>query len=130
MRGFLVAVFLMLSIPWAVRAAALEIGEREFGKRLVVAREDLLTVTLPANPSTGYCWTVSSVPAGLLREIGKPAFEPRGHRAGMVGVGGWQRWRFRAATPGQALLAFSYSRPWEHGVAPARLIRWPVTIGR
>jgi len=130
MKVSLLAGFFLLLLPGIALANRLEVGEGEAGKDLVLGRGDVLTVSLPANPTTGYSWRVTCVPAGLLKQVGESRFESSGHRQGMVGVGERQRWKFRAVLQGQASLVFSYVRPWEHDVAPARVIQWPITIRR
>ena len=130
MKVSLLAGFFLLLLPGIALANRLEVGEGESGKDLVLGRGDVLTVSLPANPTTGYSWSVACTPAGVLKQVGESRFETSGHCQGMVGVGGRQLWKFRAVSPGQTRLTFSYSRPWEHDVAPARLIQWPITIRR
>lgn len=128
MKAFLVLGFLFALLPGVAMANKVVLGEEDAGKDLVLRCGDLLMVTLPSNPTTGYSWAVLARPSGLLREVGKSRFEPSLHRSGMTGVGGVQRWKFRALATGKATLKFSYTRPWEHGVAPARVILWPATI--
>ena len=130
MKTSLILGFLVLFLPGIALANCLNVGEGESGKDLVLRRGDLLTVTLPANPSTGYSWYVACTPRDLLKQLGAVRREEARHRHVMVGVGGVQIWNFRAIERGKANLVFSYSRPWEHGVAPVRLIQWPVTISR
>ncbi len=128
MKASLMLGFLLASLPGVAMANRLDVGEGEAGKDLVLQRGDLLMVTLPANPSTGYSWGVLSTPSGLLKQVRKSLFEPSPHHSAMVGVGGVQRWNFRAVAVGKVNLRFSYTRPWEHGVEPVRVISWPVII--
>jgi inhibitor of cysteine peptidase len=127
MKISLIFGFLLL-LPGIVLADRLEIGEGEVGKDLVIRRGDLLVVNLPANPTTGYSWSVASSSSGILKQVEASRFEPSRYRRGMVGVGGRQHWKFRAVARGKLLLNFSYARPWENHVAPVRVIQWPVTI--
>lgn len=129
MKASLIVGFVIFLLPGIAFASRLDVGEGEAGKDLILQRGDLLTVSLPANPTTGYSWRVVCAPPGLLKQI-KSSFESSRHRQGMVGVGGRQIWEFRAVARGQAALVFSYSRPWEHHVGPVHVIQWPVMIRR
>jgi inhibitor of cysteine peptidase len=86
------------------RAIALLVGEK-------------LTVTLPSNPATGYCWTLASLDRAVLgflghshwKELPPPAAED----------GGREVWELRALSPGRTALAMEYRRPWENGTPHA-----------
>jgi len=82
------------------RAIALLIGEK-------------LTVTLPSNPATGYCWTIASADREVLGFLGhchvKETLSADGE--------GQEVWELRALSPGRAALSMEYRRPWENGDA-------------
>lgn len=128
MKASLILGFLFALLPGVTLANRLEVDDKDAGKDLLLGRGDHLRVTLPANPSTGYSWSVSDSPPGLLKQMGEPRFESATSRHGMVGAGGLQCWEFRAVGVGKMTLNFTYSRAWEHGSQPAREITWPVTI--
>jgi predicted secreted protein len=44
------------------------------------------------------------------------------------GAPGTMTFRFRAATAGTATLEFAYRRPFEMNVAPAKTVRYDVTV--
>jgi inhibitor of cysteine peptidase len=81
--------------------------------------EELYTVELPANPSTGYQWRIQQgkVPACLefLRKDYKSDEATEGLMGG-GGVGGQAIFIFRAVEKGKGSLTFEYIREWE----PAR----------
>ena len=128
MRAFLSAVLFLALLPGVVMANRLDLTEGDAGKNLILRQGDQLTVTLSTNPTTGYSWSVVGKSQGLLKQVGESRFVQSRHRPGMVGVGGCQVWTFLAVATGKTTLGFSYARSWEHGVAPVRMIEWPVTI--
>ncbi|MFC3909406.1 protease inhibitor I42 family protein [Legionella dresdenensis] len=71
-------------------------------------------VTLPANPSTGYRWSVKSYDQELLRLVSSKyvAAQPQ-----LIGSGGNMIYEFEllngVAVPKLTSLVFSYARPWE-----------------
>jgi len=74
------------------------------------------TVSLRANPSTGYSWQVASSGEPVLRQLGEPTFVEDSRRAG---AGGTLTFSFRAEQAGTAALQLVYVRPWEKGKEPA-----------
>ena len=128
MRAFLSAVLFLALLPGVVMANRLDLTEGDAGKNLILRQGDQLTVTLSTNPTTGYSWSVLCTSPRLLQQCGESSFKQPRHRPGKVGVGGEQIWKFRALASGEMILRFSYARSWEHGVAPVRMIEWPVTI--
>jgi len=128
MKASFIAGFFLMLVPGILLANQLDITQGDAGKDLVLCRGDELKVTLPANPTTGYSWSVLCSSPGLLQQWGESRFEQSRHRPGMVGVGGEQIWKFRALASGMMILRFSYARSWERGVDPVRMIEWPVTI--
>lgn len=89
------------------------------GQTIHVKPGDTVEVMLPANPSTGYSWSVVAKPRGLVAE-GEPRFEGGGH-GGEVGVGGTAILRFRVAGLFKSAFRLAYARSWEKGVPPARV---------
>lgn len=107
-------------------AASLDVTGSESGKDLVLRRGDLLTVSLPSNRTTGYCWRPSFSKEGILAAKGAGAYLQ--DRPGRIGSGGTEKWTFRAMKPGTTMLTLFYARPWEKGAAPVKTVGWPVAV--
>jgi inhibitor of cysteine peptidase len=79
-------------------------------------------VPLSENPSTGYRWRLDTAASRNLAivTVADAGFAPpdTGGRP-LVGAPGQRRFRITARSPGTAVAAFAYARPWERG-APAR----------
>lgn len=72
-----------------------------------------LTLTVKANPTTGFSWAAAQ-DAELFDIQSSYTAEPQ---AGPVsGSGGWQTFVLTPKEPGTARVSFTYSRPWEPGV--------------
>jgi inhibitor of cysteine peptidase len=121
-------MFLTCLFSGFAAAAQLDLTEKENGKDLWMDRGDLLVFHLPANPSTGYSWSVAASKPGLLLQQGEAICEIPKSAKGRVGAGGTEVWRFRAERAGTLTLTFSYARVWEKGLPPVKTLRWPVTI--
>lgn len=74
--------------------------------------ERLVTIELSGNPTTGYSWSYTMSPEGIIREVSHE-YRQREDAEGIVGAGGSFLFVFEGVTPGQVELRFSYARPWE-----------------
>ena len=83
---------------------------------------ETFTIKLASNPTTGFRWlldlTREAEDAAVVSKVSDD-YVADAHAPGMVGVGGTERWTFRAEKPGSMVLPFVYRRAWEKGVAPA-----------
>ncbi|MCY1411098.1 Chagasin family peptidase inhibitor I42 [compost metagenome] len=71
----------------------------------------LLTLTLPSNPSTGYRWLMQNPAGSLLRSLG-PEVYSNPEDAGLVGSAGQSIWRFQVQAEGEGHLILVYQQPW------------------
>jgi len=86
------------------------LGPAEAGSVAELETGGELSITLPANPSTGYGWVVTSINPTLLTQIGEPEFSAE---SDLVGAGGTITLRFEGVSAGQSDLQLDYLRPWE-----------------
>lgn len=91
------------------------------GQQIQLREGQLLEISLPANPSTGYGWELQRAglqeeSARILRQIEAPEFESTSNLLGAPGV---EILRFEPIGEGQTTLSLVYRRPWEEDVEPA-----------
>ena len=98
------------------------------GGAYVVRSGAPLVIALDGDMTTGYVWELQRSSGAPLLLAGGPDFTPAPLPAGMLGVAGTTTFRFRALEPGTATLEFAYRRPLEEGVAPAKVVRYDVTV--
>jgi inhibitor of cysteine peptidase len=80
-----------------------------------VGRGDAFTITLCANPSTGFQWEEAEISdSAVLQQVDRQ-YEPPGGRKPAPGSAGQETWTFKALQPGQSAISIDYSRPWEGG---------------
>ena len=87
----------------------------------------LLSITLPANPSTGFSWEIIEMP-NFLEQIGQEEYLHDPFRPGLVGAAGSNSWKFQAIAPGSGLLRFVYQRPWERNANPAGTVTYNINV--
>ena len=103
-------------------------GEAENGCRRAVAVGATICVELPENATTGYHWEVNSVDSRVADVVRVISMESIGAPSpqGMTGVPGVYKLLLRVEKTGIYPVTLAYVRPWEKGVAPARV--WHMEI--
>jgi inhibitor of cysteine peptidase len=75
---------------------------------------DLVKITLPSNPSTGFKWVLAGISdTEILSQDGQPQYvlpEPPA-----TGAGGQEIWTFKVLKRGTSTVSMAYSQPWEGG---------------
>ncbi len=93
--------------------------EKETKVELIRARvNEPFTISLPANPTTGYEWQVDYDYVLLKRESDQ--FEEATSMMKRVGAGGTSVFVFLPMKPGKSTIYFVYKRSWENIVADTR----------
>ncbi len=108
--------------PAPSTALTLADSGREVG--LAVGAE--LEVSLDANPTTGFDWTVVQAWDEAVLELRANDYQSTSLA---VGSGGSRRWRFAGKSAGQTALSLAYRRSWETGVPPLRTFTLTVSVG-
>lgn len=122
----LLAVAGALAIAPAVQAQNVEtLTMANAGKIVQLANGQVIELRLPANPSTGYTWSINHKDPELLL-LGH-WYEPSS--PGTIGAGGTQVYRFRTNANFRDDLTMIYHRPWERAIAPARWYEVMLQVG-
>jgi inhibitor of cysteine peptidase len=112
--------------PFDPPPVAVRVGESAAAAPVVLQRGQTLVITLEANVTTGYRWVVANNVAPTLVTLGTPDY--RTTVGTPPGAPGDMTFRFRGDAPGSATLELAYRRPFEPDVAPARTVRYDVTV--
>lgn len=104
-------------------AATVNIGPGANGTTIRVHTGDRLVVTLPANASTGYSWSVVSKRTPVVRLVSARYVAPK---TALLGAPGRFVARFTVRTAGRTTLRLAYARHTHPATPPAR--RFAVTL--
>lgn len=85
---------------------------------------DQLSVSLEANPTTGYSWELGPLPDGL--QLVSSEFEEPG--GSLVGAPGMQLFVFDVIGPGTGILRFEYVRVFDDPVIAEQIVEYVLTI--
>ena len=117
------------SKPIAPSSAPITTTAADNGKTIPLSDGQQFLVSLPANPSTGYSWNVTSLPS-VLATAGVPSFvqnSTKKNSKAIVGSAGTTTLTFRATSAGSGKLVLGYMRSWE-SVPPAQTYTLQVEV--
>ena len=112
--------------PFDPPPLAVRVGDRVPPAPIVLDRGQTLVVTLEANVTTGYRWEVANGSAPVLATLGTPDYTVP--VSAQPGAAGDMTFRFRGDATGTTTLELVYRRPFEPDVAPAKTLRYDVTV--
>ena len=127
--GFLVFLILLTSCTSSLTidrvAMSYPLTITETSQSIAIALHRECIIALQSNPTTGYTWTLSIEPAGVITTKSKEVIANTSDR---VGVGGTTSWLLMANRVGSTTLTFHYQRPWETGVKPTREVMYKFKV--
>jgi inhibitor of cysteine peptidase len=97
---------LLCMVP-ACMASEINAGEGDNGRVVSARTSDVIVVSLPENPSTGYLWDMKATP-GLMLISNTFVRSPTKY----IGGAGTRIWRYQVGGTGTQSLTGSYHRPW------------------
>ena len=100
-------------------------GQAQNGSTVELAAHGTLTVSLPANPTTGYTWQATQQGSLVLRNshyVAQPV------KPGFVGSGGTATFVFQAGGPGTQHLVMTYAQHFDPTAKPGRTFSLTVKV--
>lgn len=94
---------------------------------LTLKTGQILMLTLPSNPTTGYRWQIQNPAQSILRSLGPEVYNNSGDK-NMVGSPGQSVWRYQASTAGTGRLLMVYQQPWAPEVPPEQTFNCSITV--
>jgi len=105
-----------------------EVSDAVDGARITLLPGQELIVNLDGNLGTGFRWNLTRNAEPVLKQVGEPTTQQRAAESRLAGAGGVTTFKFRAAAPGYAALTFSYRRPWETNIPPAKSVHFDIRV--
>jgi len=99
----------------------LALAQKDFSREFKAMRVPLgkvITISLEANPTTGFSWKLVSISDKSILEFVRKEFSPV--KVKIVGAGGVEKWSFKTLKSGQAVIVLEYSRVWEKDIPAAK----------
>jgi inhibitor of cysteine peptidase len=124
--GVLLVLLLIVVILIAVGPREVQLTDADNDKTIELKNRQVLSITLAANPTTGYTWEVVEGDERVVLQLGEIEFKPESEA---IGAGGVQIIRLEVMNAGQTTLKLVYHRPWETGVEPLKTFSIQVIAG-
>jgi len=122
--GFKLIILILL-----LTLARFAFAQKDFSREFKVMRVPVgktITISLEANPTTGFSWRLASISDKDVLEFLKKEFTPSGEK--IAGAGGAENWSFKTLKNGQSVIVFEYAREWEKGLPPAKREEFSVFV--
>ncbi len=100
-------------------------SEVDSERKIVLSVGRTFEIVLPSNPTTGYSWTLLSDQPNVVEN---QSHQYVADASGRVGVGGRTTWTLKARSHGEAILTFTYQRPWEENVPPTKTVTFTISV--
>jgi len=120
--------FLLLATliyPLSYAENSLEV-EPILSTRIEISAGEDITITLPANPTTGYTWQLAKPLDKTILGESSSSYVP--DRTQQVGSGGREIWTIKTLKPGRTKAIFNYLRPWEKETPPVKTITFIIIV--
>lgn len=109
--------------------ASLSLDASADGSTQQLKKGEVMSVTLEANPSTGYSWFATISDQNVIIQMAEPEYEEASpSTTPVVGAAGKMTFLFQAVDAGQASITLDYKRGWETDVAPEQTITITVQV--
>ena len=105
--------FIMSAVIFVCALLGIKIGGKGSDTEMITYNRSktIVTVSLDENPSTGYGWTYTVSPEGIVQLTDDEYHSDA--PAGVVGAGGIRSLSFSGINEGTVTLTLTYLRPWE-----------------
>lgn len=123
--AFLLLAVMVTAISGCSAQAALALEAEDNGEEVTLGKGQVLVISLPGNPSTGYSWQMVDPEGAIVEQVGEPEFKAE---SDLMGAPGTITLRFEAVEAGEMALTLAYQRPWEADVEPLETFTVQVTV--
>jgi inhibitor of cysteine peptidase len=105
------------------------LAEKNFSHKFKVMRIPLgkiITITLQANPTTGFSWQLVEISDKKILEFVKKEYIVISEKS--PGSGGIENWSFKTLKSGKTVVILEYRRPWEKDIPAAKIEEFNIFV--
>jgi len=85
------------------------------GQNFVLYKQADIFISLKANPTAGYTWSINEMDTSIIDQVGNFTFDADSKK---IGTPGMQTFHFKSIAPGETKLKLIYHRTWERNKDP------------
>ena len=89
---------------------------------------DVITIRLESNATTGYKWNLSEESNSGIIALVSSDYTEKENKDNLVGVGGFETFTFKAVSSGNTTLILTYNKPWEKNVQPEKIFKLNISV--
>jgi inhibitor of cysteine peptidase len=127
-----IALVLFLSITIYIFSGCTITGkiftESNNGDNLNLKINDVITIKLESNATTGYKWNLSEESNSDIIALVSKDYTEKENKDNLVGAGGFETFTFKAVSNGSTTLILTYNRPWEKDVQPEKIFKLNISV--
>jgi len=127
-----IALVLFLSITIYIFSGCTITGktyaESNNGDNLNLKINDVITIKLESNATTGYKWNLSEESNSDIIALVSSDYTEKENKDNLVGAGGFETFTFKAVSNGSITLIITYNRPWEKDVQPEKIFKLNISV--
>ncbi len=102
--------------------------EKNSGSTVTLSPGEKFSLSLAANPTTGYTWETAVPPDDHICKNTASHYQCHNQNNKIVGAGGIQHYSFSAIAPGKTKLKLLYRRNWETDIPPAKTFDLDIVV--
>ena len=127
-----IALVLFLSITIYIFSGCTITGktyaESNNGDNLNLKINDIITIKIESNVTTGYKWNLSEESNSDIIALVSSDYTEKENKDNLVGAGGFETFTFKAVSNGSTTLILTYNRPWEKDVQPEKIFKLNISV--
>ena len=128
----MIFIFVLLLITMPILSGCMieskTLTENNNGQSLNLKANEIVTIKLESNITTGYRWNLSNETDTSILSIISLEYKQTDTDKKLVGAGGYETFTFKANSKGNTTIVLTYNKPWEKGVEPLKTFKINVTV--
>ena len=102
--------------------------ERNNGDNLNLKINDVITIRLESNATTGFKWNISNETDTGIASFISSEYKQTSTYKKLAGSGGYETFTFKAKSKGNAAITLTYNKPWEEEAAPLKTFKINIIV--
>jgi inhibitor of cysteine peptidase len=121
-------ILIVLLVFSGCMIAGKTLTESDNGENLNLKVNDVITIELESNITTGYKWNLSNETDINIITLISSDYKTANTKETLVGGGGYETFNFKVNSKGSTTIILTYNRPWEKGEEPAKTYKINIVV--
>jgi inhibitor of cysteine peptidase len=124
-------ILLLLTAVYIFSGCTIKVAtytESNNGDNLNLKINDVISIKLESNATTGYKWNLSEENSSGIISLVSSDYTEKENKDNLVGVGGFETFTFKTVSRGSTTLILTYNRPWEKDIQPEKIFKLNISV--